>query len=204
MMSGRARPSEVQQLHTRRLASTPMARPTFDTPFHFFTSVTHNRLTVFRTHKFADLLCASLNEARMSSGMKFFSYVIMPEHFHIITDGSRSPSDSLRYLNGITARRIIDHLKENGPVESLEKLRLQTKDANYKYSLWQHHSDKFLITSESMLMQKVRYIHNNPIEGELVDLAENYRYSSARYWLRKSLYEDEPIEMDLSDLEWRR
>jgi len=181
-----------------------MARPTFDTPFYFFTSVTHNRLKVFRTEKYKELLCDALNEARRSSGMLFFAYVIMPEHFHIVTDGARTPSDSLRYLNGITARRIIDHLKTHGPEESLNKLRLQTKDADYTYSLWEHHSDKFLITSESMLMQKVRYIHNNPVEAGLSETPESYRCSSARYWLRKGLLDPEPIEVDIRKIDWKQ
>lgn len=181
-----------------------MARATFDNPFYFFTSVTHHRLKVFRTDIYKELLCNALNEARESSGMLFFAYGIMPDHMHILTDGKRSPSDSLRFLNGITARRIIDHLKQHGPEESLRKLQLETKDGDYKYSLWEHHSDKFLITSESMFMQKMRYIHNNPVEAGISERPEDYRFSSARYWLRKALLDDEPIEIDINQIEWRK
>ena len=179
-----------------------MTRISFDTPCYFITSVTHHRLPVFRTDKFKDLICEALNEARTSSGMLYFAYSIMPEHFHIVTDGERKPSDTLRYLNGITARRIIDHLKENGPEASLNKLRLAETAGGYKYSLWEHHSDKFLLTSESMFMQKVRYVNNNPVNDGLVARAEDYKYSSARYWLRKPLLDDEPLEMDINKIEW--
>jgi len=61
--------------------------------------------------------------------MLYFAYTIMPDHFHIITDGKRSPSDSLRFLNGISARKIIDHLKTEGPEQSLDKLRNEIKKA---------------------------------------------------------------------------
>jgi len=147
-------------------------------------------------------MCKALNEARTSSEMLIFAYVIMLDHFHIITDGRRKISDTLRYLNGISARRLIDHLKENGPEESLRKLQAETKAGDYKYSLWEHHSDKFLLTSESMFMQKVNYIHNNPVEEGLVERADDYKYSSARYWLRKPLLEDEPLEMDIKQIQW--
>ena len=181
-----------------------MARPTFDTPFYFITSVTHHRLKVFRTDLFKQILCNALNEVRTSSGMLLFAYAIMPDHMHVITDGKRSPSDTLRFLNGITARRIIDHLKQNGPEESLRKLQLETKDADYKYSLWEHHSDKFLITSESMFMQKMRYIHNNPVEEGLCEYPDQYHFSSARYWMKKALLEHEPIEVDIKKFDWRK
>jgi hypothetical protein len=57
----------------------------------------------------------------------------------------------------------------HGPEESLRKLQLETKDGYYKCSLWEHHSDKFLLTSESMFMQKVNYIHNNSVKEDLVE-----------------------------------
>jgi putative transposase len=79
---------------------------------------------------------------------------------------------------------------------------LAEKADGYKYSLWEHHSDKFLLTSESLFIQKIRYIHNNPVKDGLVENAEDYRYSSARYWLRKSLLDDEPLEMDTREIKW--
>lgn len=179
-----------------------MTRISLDTPCYYFTSVTHKRLPVFRTDKFKDLMCKALSEARVSSEMLIFAYVIMHDHFHIITDGKRRLSDTLRYLNGISARRLIDHLKANGPEESLRKLQMEAKTGDYKYSLWEHHSDKFLLTSESMFMQKVNYIHNNPVAGGMVEAAEDYKYSSARYWLRKPLLDDEPLDVDIKEIRW--
>ena len=179
-----------------------MTQVSFNSPFYFFTSVTHNRLPIFATDKMKDILCAAFDEARRSSGMLFFAYVIMSDHFHFITDGERSPSDSLRYLNGVTARRVIDHLKENGYESSLEKLRQAKKKDGYQYSVWEHHSDKFLLTSESLLMQKVNYINQNPVADGLIERPEDYKYSSARIW-RKGPLEDEPLAMDIDQIKWR-
>jgi len=81
-------------------------------------------------------------------------------------------------------------------------LNLKTKTGNYKYSLWEHHSDKFLLTSESMFMQKVNYIHNNPVAEGSVERPEDYKYSSARYWLRKPLLDEEPLGMDIKQIQW--
>ena len=85
---------------------------------------------------------------------------------------------------------------------SLEKLRQQTKKREYKYSLWEHHPNAFSINNEKTFMQKVNYIHQNPVRANLVEKAEDYLYSSVRIWHRKRL-ENEPLEMDVDKIEWR-
>jgi len=40
-----------------------------------------------------------------------------------------------------------------------------------------------LIISEEMLVQKIEYIHNNPVKRGLVDLPEHWRHSSARNYV---------------------
>lgn len=173
-----------------------------DNPCYYFTSVANNRLPVFRTDKLKEITCKAINEARNSSGIFIFAYVIMPDHFHIITDGKSKPSEILRYLNGVTARRVIDYLKENNFTSSLDKLKQSEKKRGYKYSLWEHHSDTFTITSESMFMQKVNYIHLNPVRAELVENIDDYLFSSVRIWKRKPI-ENEPLEMDIGKIKWR-
>jgi putative transposase len=173
-----------------------------DNPFYYLTSVTNNRLPVFRTDKFKEISAKALDEARKSADILIFAYVIMPDHYHIITDSSRKPSEVLRYLNGITARRIINYLKENKFTDSLDKLKQETKKREYKYSLWEHHPNVFSLTNETTLMQKVNYIHQNSVRGGLAETAEDYLFSSARIWRKRSL-ENEPLEVNVDEIEWR-
>jgi len=42
-----------------------------------------------------------------------------------------------------------------------------------------------LIGNEQILLQKLEYIHQNPVKRGYVDLAEHWRYSSARNYLRQ-------------------
>lgn len=173
-----------------------------DNPCYYLTSVTNKRLPVFQTDKLKEITVKALDEARNSHQILIFAYVIMPDHYHIITDSNRKISEVLRYLNGITARRIIDYLKENNFTSSLEKLRQETKKRQYKYSLWEHHPNTFSINNEKTFMQKVYYIHQNPVRAGLVEKAEDYKYSSVRIWHRRRL-ENEPLEIDADQLEWR-
>ena len=172
-------------------------------PFYFITSVTHHRLPVFRTDKLKEIICGALNEARVSGGFLIFAYAIMPEHSHIVTSSTLNQSDTLRYLNGISARRVIGYLKDGGYNESLAKLQTETKKRQYKHSLWEHHSNTFEIKTEAVLMEKVNYIHRNPVADGITENAEDYLYSSARIWKGCPL-ENEPLEMDIREIEWRR
>jgi REP element-mobilizing transposase RayT len=172
-------------------------------PLYFITSVTHNRLPVFRTGKLKELICQAFSESRNSAGFLIFSYVVMSDHFHIITDSKLNQSETLRYLNGISARRVIGYLKENGFETSLLKLRTETKDRGYKHSLWEHHSNTFEIKTEEVLMQKVNYIHQNPVEEGLCERPKEYRWSSYRFW-KRSMLENEPLRVDIEKIEWRQ
>jgi REP element-mobilizing transposase RayT len=174
-----------------------------DTPALYLTSVAKDRLPVFRADALKIVTCNALNEARNSAGFSIYAYVIMPDHLHLITDAELKSSKILRFVNGITGRRVIDHLKERGHNSSLLKLRHEIKEREYRYSLWDHHNNVFSITSEDMFMQKVNYIHNNPVRAELVERAKDYRWSSARIWQGHPLA-DEPLLMNIDRITWRR
>ena len=160
--------------------------------------------TFFQVAKKLEIIaCRALDEARTSGGFSIYAYVIMPDHLHAITDSALKPSKILQYINGIISRRVIDHLKEHGHNASLRKLRREAGARGHRYSLWEHHNNALPIFSESMLMQKVNYIHQNPVRAGLVERAEDYRWSSVRIWKRCSL-EDEPLIVDIDRIAWRQ
>ena len=46
-----------------------------------------------------------------------------------------------------------------------------------------HRFDDEVIRNNKMLWTKIKYIHNNPVEAELVEKPEDYLYSSARNYI---------------------
>jgi REP element-mobilizing transposase RayT len=94
-----------------------------DSPAYYHTSVAKARLPVFRLDSIKAVACAAPNEARTSGKFLIVAYVIMPDHLHIITDGEKKASVIQRFINGLIARRVIDHLKREGHGTSLRKLR---------------------------------------------------------------------------------
>ena len=102
-----------------------MFRISKDSPVYYLTSVAHKRLRVFQTDGLKNLACDALNEARASASLLLFAYVIMPDHLHALIGSDRKPSEVLRYVNGITGRRVIDLLREKGFESSEQRKPLE-------------------------------------------------------------------------------
>ena len=52
-------------------------------------------------------------------------------------------------------------------------------------------------------MQKVNYVHQNPVRAGLVERAIDYSWSSARIWQRLAT-ESEPLDVDIDRIGWRK
>jgi hypothetical protein len=66
------------------------------------------------------------------------------------------------------------------------------KSSNVKhYQFWRHDNKPIQLWSNKVISEKIRYIHNNPLQAGYVFRAEDYRYSSAvDYSGEKGLLDD--------------
>jgi REP element-mobilizing transposase RayT len=150
-----------------------------------------------------DLICRAIDEARKSAGFLLFAYVVMLDHLHLLTSRPSTTSDVLRILKGLSARRVIDYLKVNNYLTSLAKLAHQERERGYKYSLWQTEKNVLPIFSERLFMEKLNYIHLNPVRAGLCERPSDYHWSSARIWQGLAL-ENEPLSVDKDLIHWQR
>lgn len=187
----------------RRLCLRQMFRISRDNPAFYLTAVTKDRLPIFRTNALARIMCDALNEARRSGKFLVFAYVLMLDHFHLVTDSKVDSRNIFRFVKGIGSRRIIDHLKEHGHIDSLEKLQVKHRSDGSDYSVWQRQPNTRLLWSEQMLWQRIQYTHLNPVRADLVDHPNDWRWSSARIWHGRPL-EDEPLGVEKDMIEWHR
>ena len=91
-------------------------------------------------------------------------------------------------FKSFTAIAIIKYLKENNVKQILDQLKFYKKQhkSDRELQFWQEGTHPELIQSNEMLKQKINYIHQNPVKRGYVDLAEHWRYSSARDYLGKN------------------
>jgi REP element-mobilizing transposase RayT len=113
--------------------------------------------------------------------MHLFGYVILENHLHWIAAGE-GLSDLIARFKSYTARQIIDELKTRGfstMLDELQYYKLRHK-SDQKYQLWQEGSHPQQILHHEMMVQKLEYMHHNPVRRGYVDESKDWRYSSAR------------------------
>ena len=93
-------------------------------------------------------------------------------------------------------------LIKNNPVESRREWMLwmmeragKKNSNNNDWQFWQQDNHPIELNNESILRQKLNYLHNNPVEAGFVIKAEEYLYSSAvNYYGGKGLLDVNVLE----------
>ena len=148
---------------------------------YFLTSSVVYGLPIFCIPKAAEVALTSLEFLQDEKNFRLHAYVIMGNHIHLIAQ-SDSLVSNISSFKSYTARRIIDHLRSHSHTRWLRKLREQkaTFKSDRQYQLWQEGYHPKKINGDQMMIQKIAYIHNNPVKRGYVDKPEYWRYSSAR------------------------
>jgi putative transposase len=103
-------------------------------------------------------------------------FVIMPDHIHAIIrfteDGQLVPF--IQYWKKTSSYRLKSVFREYYQ----QYLSLP----NLNDPIWQRHYYSFNIQTEEKLLEKLGYIHSNPVKAGLAETPEAWLYSSARFY----------------------
>lgn len=154
---------------------------------YFVSFATVYWLDVFTRQMYFDVLVESINYCRAKKDMELFSYCFMPNHIHLIFRSNiGEPDGLLRDFKSYTAKKLIGAIKNN-PQDSRKEYLLwfferaaKNKSNSSKYQFWQHHNKPIVLWTDSVIKQKIDYIHNNPVENGFVTNPVDWKYSSAR------------------------
>lgn len=151
---------------------------------HFLTCTVVNWLPVFSQPKLAQVIFDSLDFLCNEGRLALHAYVIMENHLHLIAS-SENLSRQIANFKSFTARSIIDILKADGAEYLLTQLKFHKRShkVDRDYQFWQEGSHPQAITSADMFIQKLEYIHNNPVKRGYVDEPQHWRYSSCRDYM---------------------
>ena len=113
--------------------------------------------------------------------MTIFSYVILENHLHLVAS-SDDISKTMQKFKSYTAYELLKLLQKNSATTLLNQFAFHKKAhrAETTYQIWEEGFHPKLIQSEKMMMEKINYIHKNPVKRGYVDEAKYWRYSSAR------------------------
>ena len=164
---------------------------------YFITSTIIEWIPVFTKREYFDIIVQSLSYCRQNKGLKLFAYVVMDNHVHFIASADKL-SQIVKDFKSFTAREIIKTAKIDGRKWLLNQFEYYKK--KYKndseYQVWQEGFHPQMIMGEDVFMQKVEYIHHNPVKRGFVDQAEHWVYSSSRNYYTG----DGCIEIDLIEI----
>jgi putative transposase len=110
---------------------------------------------------FVDLIGDACERLRM----RVLAYCLMPNHFHLAL-WPHGPGDLSRWMQWLLTahvRRYHKHYRSSGHV-------------------WQGRFKAFPIEQDEHLLTVLRYIERNPLRAELVERAEQWRWSSLCWW----------------------
>ena len=151
---------------------------------HFVTFTVLEWQPIFTRPVTVEILIDALRFRQQTRGLKIYAYVILENHMHAVLQAEDLVKEIHRFKT-YTAGLLLKCLKEHG-AERLLRLLAYFKKAHKKdhqNQVWEEGSHPQWIQNEVMLRQKIDYIHQNPVKRGYVDLAEQWRYSSARDYL---------------------
>jgi putative transposase len=130
---------------------------------HFVTFSCSDRLSYLKSARAASIFEHSLEAIRQKYLFHIFGYAVMPEHVHLLL--SEPPTHPFSTVIGALKRSVSKQLPES--------------------PFWlPRYYDRNIYSSDERV-EKLRYIHRNPVTRGLVAEAKDYAWSSFRtHWTR--------------------
>jgi putative transposase len=144
----------------------------------FITTNVLGMLPVFSNERLASLGVASLLSDHRFYKAYLYGYVVMPNHWHLLS-GVPHGHDVSWFVNRVKSnagKRIARCLTQ----EQLEDLKAQPGAHNRV--VWMEGFRSFSVNAERSFLEKLHYMHANPVKARLVEEPHAYGYSSAALW----------------------
>jgi putative transposase len=156
---------------------------------HFMTCSCYHRQPLLGTPQRRDLFLAVLEQVRRRYQFVVVGYVVMPEHVHLLIGEPqrRTPSTVMQALKLGFARRVLAQARRQ---------RKPDQGRLFDYApqhIWQKRFYDFNVWTEHKRIEKLRYMHRNPVKRGLVLSPELWNWSSFRAY---ALGEVGPVEVN--------
>jgi REP element-mobilizing transposase RayT len=147
----------------------------------FWTATINQWQKLLLQDEYKDVIINSLEYLSTAGKIDVYAFVIMPNHIHLIwkTNQMNGKETAQGSFLKFTAHEFRKMLLREGKLSSYK-----VDAGNKEHEFWQRDSLAIHLYSREVAMQKLKYIHANPL-AEHWQLAKDpceYKYSSARYY----------------------
>jgi len=147
---------------------------------HFITFSCHHRAPYLNNDRARIVFEETLEKLRQRHQFFLYGYVLMPEHVHLLLSEPKlqSLATTISVLKGETSKRL----------------------KGERAQFWQTRYYDFNVLTQAKYVEKLRYIHRNPVERGLADKPEDWPWSSFCHYLT-----GEPSRIEIeSEWTWNR
>jgi putative transposase len=127
---------------------------------HFVTFSCYRRQPFLCEPQSRDVFETSLEAMRRKYGFTIDSYVVMPEHVHLLVSEPRTVTLSV----------------------ALQALKISVSRRSLPRPFWQPRFYDFNVFTDEKRLEKRRYMHRNPMVRGLVNHPKDWAWSSYRHW----------------------
>jgi len=146
---------------------------------HFITCSCYRRLPFLGTARSRDRFLSILEETRRRYRFVVVGYVVMPEHIHLLISEPEvgTPSTVMQILKQRAAHALLPKRKRRDP-----RQRSLFGDEVPRRAFWQARFYDFNVWTTRKRVEKLRYMHRNPVKRGLAESPEQWRWSSYRFY----------------------
>jgi putative transposase len=146
---------------------------------HFITCSCYRRLPFLNRARSRDRLLSILEQVRQRYRFVVVGYVVMPEHIHLLITEPEigNPSKIMQVLKQRAARALLPKRKRKNPRQG----GLFGEESRPR-AFWQARFYDFNVWTTKECVEKLRYMHRNPLKRGLVESPEQWRWSSYRFY----------------------
>jgi putative transposase len=147
---------------------------------HFITTSCYQRRPLLGTPQARDLFLEVMEQVRKRHQFVVVGYVVMPEHVHLLFSEPEhgNPSLVLAALKQTLARRLLQNLRSriNPQGNGIWSTPLAERH------VWQRRFYDFVVFTDKKRIEKLRYMHSNPVARGLVLEPQQWPWSSFRHY----------------------
>src|SRR5881398_1685078 len=153
---------------------------------HFLTFSCYQRRPLFRNEAYCDLFLKILDRVRRRYRFVVLGYVVMPEHVHLLVSEPQREtlSTAIQALKLGVVRSM--QCSSGSVVAAASRARESCEAWGTPVPpdrFWPARFYDFNVWTERKRIEKLRYIHRNPVQRGLVESPEQWRWSSFRWYL---------------------
>jgi putative transposase len=162
---------------------------------HFVTSKTYRNARIFSNENSSEFFIQTLLEVKEKLNFLLIAFVVMPDHIHLmlVPNKRNTISDVMRHIKGRFARKynklsrginspdygISVHRTGNSSLPNKNQIHRAGNLSQPEANVWQESFYDHVIRNSKEFVERLNYIHYNPVKANLVDTPEDYKYSSA-------------------------